>query len=260
MTPADDTSPDSNRPPAANPVAASLRVGATGKRSTNNLVTFGSAAVLAIYSAGFLRTRAAASQFDDGPATRRRHEPVAESEIARQPLQPIQVDTVRPAKPSDRKAATGPDSAQSDARALAHSGTAKRTAKTTPTPTSTPSAAPAAAPAPAATASVTPSPVGVPTDSAASQAATDHGLKDGTYAGWGSSRHGDIQAAVEIKNGRIVSATITQCLTRYSCSWIAALPKQVVDRQSAEVDYISGATQSTNAFYGAVVEALSKAK
>ena len=34
----------------------------------------------------------------------------------------------------------------------------------------------------------------------------------------------------------------------------------VAQRQSPEVDYVSGATQSTNAFYYAVVEALSKAK
>jgi uncharacterized protein with FMN-binding domain len=80
------------------------------------------------------------------------------------------------------------------------------------------------------------------------------------YQGWGSSRHGDIQAEVEIKGGRIVSASISQCLTRYSCAWIAALPPQVVTRQSPETDYVSGATQSTNAFYYAVVEALAKAK
>jgi uncharacterized protein with FMN-binding domain len=84
--------------------------------------------------------------------------------------------------------------------------------------------------------------------------------KDGTYYGWGTSRHGDIQAAVTIQAGRITSALISQCLTRYSCSWIAALPSQVVNRQSAEVDYVSGATQSTNAFYYAVLEALNQAK
>jgi uncharacterized protein with FMN-binding domain len=84
--------------------------------------------------------------------------------------------------------------------------------------------------------------------------------KDGTYLGWGTSRHGDIQAAVVIESGRIASATIAQCLTRYSCSWIAFLPPQVAIRQSPEVDYVSGATQSTNAFYYAVVDALSKAK
>ena len=84
--------------------------------------------------------------------------------------------------------------------------------------------------------------------------------KDGTYLGWGTSRHGDIQAAVVIQDGRIASATIAQCLTRYSCSVIANLPPQVSQRQSPETDYVSGATQSTNAFYYAVVEALSKAK
>ena len=36
--------------------------------------------------------------------------------------------------------------------------------------------------------------------------------------------------------------------------------RPVVSRQSADVDYVSGATQSTNAFYYAVLEALSKAK
>ena len=84
--------------------------------------------------------------------------------------------------------------------------------------------------------------------------------KDGAYTGWGTSRHGDIQATVTIESGRIASAVISQCLTRYSCSWIAALPPQVVSRQSPETDYVSGATQSTNAFYYAVVEALAKAK
>src|SRR6185295_17637306 len=84
--------------------------------------------------------------------------------------------------------------------------------------------------------------------------------KDGTYYGWGTSRHGDIQAAVVIQGGRITSALISQCLTQYSCSWITALPPQVVGRQSAEVDYVSGATQSTNAFYYAVMQALSRAK
>jgi uncharacterized protein with FMN-binding domain len=85
-------------------------------------------------------------------------------------------------------------------------------------------------------------------------------LKDGTFSGWGTSRHGDVEAAVQIKDGRIVSAFIVQCLTQYSCSWLSALPPQVVARQSAEVDYVSGATQSSNAFYYAIVEALSKAK
>jgi uncharacterized protein with FMN-binding domain len=89
---------------------------------------------------------------------------------------------------------------------------------------------------------------------------SDNKLKDGVFYGWGTSRHGDIQASVEIENGRIVGAYISQCRTQYSCSWVSALPGQVVQRQSPEVDYVSGATQSSNAFYYGVVEALKKAK
>jgi uncharacterized protein with FMN-binding domain len=63
-----------------------------------------------------------------------------------------------------------------------------------------------------------------------------------------------------IEHGRIAAATIAQCLTRYPCTWITPLPPQVAKRQSPEVDYVSGATQSADAFYYAVVEALSKAK
>ena len=83
---------------------------------------------------------------------------------------------------------------------------------------------------------------------------------DGTFLGWGTSRHGDIQASVKIEDGRIVAASIAQCWTRYSCSWVAHLPPQVVARQSPEVDYVSGATQSANAFYWAVIDALNKSK
>ena len=91
-------------------------------------------------------------------------------------------------------------------------------------------------------------------------AAAPVSYRDGMYLGRGTSRHGDIEALVEINNGRIVSAVISQCLTRYSCSWISALPPQVVARQSPDVDYVSGATQSANAFYYAVLQALSQAK
>ncbi len=84
--------------------------------------------------------------------------------------------------------------------------------------------------------------------------------KDGAYIGRGTSRHGDIEAMVEIKDGKITSTIITQCLTRYSCSWVNPLLPQVAQRQSAEIDYVSGATQSSNALYYAVLQALSQAK
>ena len=78
--------------------------------------------------------------------------------------------------------------------------------------------------------------------------------------GYGRSRHGNIEATVDVVDGQIVAATITDCATEYPCSWIVNLPPQVVVRQSAEVDIVSGATASSDAFYAAVVAALNKAK
>jgi uncharacterized protein with FMN-binding domain len=83
--------------------------------------------------------------------------------------------------------------------------------------------------------------------------------KDGTYSGWGMSRHGNIQATIVIEGGRIVSSAISRCQTRYSCSWIVKLPPQIVERQSPDCDFVSGATESADAFYYAIVDALSQA-
>jgi uncharacterized protein with FMN-binding domain len=89
---------------------------------------------------------------------------------------------------------------------------------------------------------------------------TVHGVyRDGTYSGWGRSLHGRVFATLEIRRGRIVSARITTCRMRYPCSMIAALPAQVVDRQSSAVDVVSGATQSAEAFAMAVDAALAQA-
>jgi uncharacterized protein with FMN-binding domain len=131
-------------------------------------------------------------------------------------------------------------------------------------PTVVPPAPAMSAPAPntpAATTPVVSAPIAAPAPApAAPAAAPAPKYKDGTYTGWGTSRHGDIQAEVVIEGGRIISANIAQCLTRYSCNVIGRLPPEVPQRQSAEVDYVSGATQSTNAYYYAVTEALGKAK
>lgn len=88
---------------------------------------------------------------------------------------------------------------------------------------------------------------------------TGAAFRDGTYSGWGRARHGRIFATVVIRRGRIASAEITDCRMKYPCSMIAALPPRVVARQSADVDIVSGATHSTEAFTRAVSDALSQA-
>ena len=85
--------------------------------------------------------------------------------------------------------------------------------------------------------------------------------KDGTWSGLGSCRHGDIQVSVIVKGGRIQSAAISKCLTRYSCHVISQLPPEVAQRQNPDkLDVVTGATESSNAFYYAVVDALKHAK
>jgi uncharacterized protein with FMN-binding domain len=235
----------------------------------SNLVALGSAAVLAVYSAGYARTRTAAERFAD--ESRERRVPDRPSaKVAPQALVP-KADTVAVAPPTTVNAAhtnVAPEPKQIAGASPAPTPKTDKVARpavatdtvltATKVADSTP---PAIAPKPVIANPPVPAPSPTPPVDSAKTADTAHvQLKDGTFAGWGTSRHGDVEAAVQIKDGRIVSAFIVQCLTQYSCSWISALPPQVVTRQSAEVDYVSGATQSSNAFYYAIVEALSKAK
>ncbi|HEY7270260.1 MAG TPA: FMN-binding protein [Dehalococcoidia bacterium] len=83
--------------------------------------------------------------------------------------------------------------------------------------------------------------------------------KDGTYVGRGTSRHGDIEATVVVKDGKIVSANVSRCLTRYACSYVDPLVKEMVSRQAVPVSHISGATDSSQAYKQAVSAALNKA-
>jgi uncharacterized protein with FMN-binding domain len=256
-----------------------------------NLVTLGSAAVFTVYSAGYFRTREAADRFADESV--QRHAAVAATPASNSgggephaagiaadttPLPVMRLSSsakggkANEAKRSVLNAAAASTHAADSTIAPATSPpsppvsagvVAPAAVQSSPAPVSaSATAAPATPAAPAAPAAPSPVAVAAPAvDSAEPATASANGqLKDGTYFGWGTSRHGDIQASVEIKSGKIVGAYISQCLTRYSCSWISALPPQVLQRQSPEVDYVSGATQSSNAFYYAIAEALKKAK
>jgi uncharacterized protein with FMN-binding domain len=225
----------------------------------SNLVALGSAAVLAVYAAGFARTKAAADRFAGEDTGRRRPVPAGPGTVAdAAEAKPVAVAST-PAVPEptpnakDSVATVKPVVVE---KSKAVPATASTPAAPSAVPLPVPASAPVAPPAPvAAPVSAKPAPVAADTSAQARPK-----WKDGVFLGWGSSRHGDIQAAVEIKDGEILSASIAQCLTQYSCSWIDALPPQVVTRQSAEVDYVSGATQSSNAFYYAVLNALKLAK
>jgi uncharacterized protein with FMN-binding domain len=232
------------------------------KKIANHLVALSSAAVMAVYAAGYTRTQAAADKLVSQESQRRRP-PVP------LPPAPSAIETARPPAPQ-------PPAESLEAKAVAPERPAVTAPVEKPAPVATPAPVPAAAPEPVPAAPTvvakadtpvlapppppppTPAPAPAPAPASASSAAPK--WKDGTYYGWGSCRHGDIQAEVVIESGRIAVASIHKCRTRYSCSVIDRLPPEVVQRQSPEIDYVSGATESADAFYNALIDALNQAK
>jgi uncharacterized protein with FMN-binding domain len=215
--------------------------------------------VLAVYAAGFVRTRDAAAAALARSAPRTRPASALEATTGVRPdaasQAPLVAEPAMPNLAADAppviQAVTPPAPASPASTPPVSASTASIVATATPpvvadTQLTTTPADPAPAPAKgAADSTAVPAPAG---------------WRDGTWTGWGTSRHGDIEATVLIEKGRITAAAISQCLTRYSCSWIAHLQAQVAARQSPEVDNVSGATESANAFYYAVVDALKKAR
>jgi uncharacterized protein with FMN-binding domain len=213
------------------------------QRISNSLVSLSSAAILAVYAAGYHRTGSAADEFDAQAARRKTAAPMAATVVAPRTANPeAEAPPVVPGSPAPPLRKGHPRSSSTGVP------------KTARVPTERSQATQVAPPM----AITTPDPVAEPI--AQPTVTSQIPYNDGTYLGWGTSRHGNIQASVVIRGGQIISTAIAVCATRYSCSWIAALPGQVVSRQSAYVDYVSGATESSDAFSYAVAAALSKAR
>jgi uncharacterized protein with FMN-binding domain len=83
--------------------------------------------------------------------------------------------------------------------------------------------------------------------------------KDGIFKGTGSNRRGSIQVAVTIKSDKITDVEISHFAMHYSERDVVGLPSEVLQKQSAQVQNVSGATYSTQAFEDAVQAALSQA-
>lgn len=233
----------------------------SGQKLSTSLVTLSSGAILAVYAAGYHRTSSAADRLAQQTARRRMAGPTAASAVVPSEA-PYRVEPSRtvpppptPSAPAIAKTAKAP-TRNTDTPLIPtarNNQITESTALSLSVESTNPQVAAAVLPTIAASINAVTEPAAPPAVKAPVH------YKDGSYLGWGSCRHGDIQASVVIEGGKIASVSIAQCLTRYSCSWISNLPGQVVTRQSPEVDYVSGASQSTDAFYYAVVEALSKA-
>ena len=248
--------------PDPRPQPATLEKGrAPNSKIANGLVALSSAAILTVYAAGYLRTRSAADRFAVEAADLRNTLPVAGPASTATAATPREfVDAGK----SDEPAPLVPAAPARKSEASLPPSVASPEASPEPVADATEPASskePAGESSPAPTA---PNPVPAAVDTTTAEppapARKEGQLKDGTYSGWGYSRHGDIQAAVVVQDGRVVSAEITQCLTRYSCDVIDMLPAQVISRQNAFVDLISGATESANAYSNAIFRALVSSK
>lgn len=89
---------------------------------------------------------------------------------------------------------------------------------------------------------------------------TQSRFKDGTYTGMGMNRRGSIEVQVTIQNDQITDVEISNFAMHYSERDVVGLPDEVLQNQSAEVQNVSGATYSTEAFQDAVQEALNQAQ
>ncbi len=235
------------------------------RKVASSLVALSSAAILAVYAAGYLRTRRAADRFHPEAAFRKRFpSPPGAAVPSSVPFAPTAVPAARAASDSldpMSSATPGPRPTVTVQRSPASAHEATKAA-VSPSPTEAPVQTPPlereiASPA-------------VPTIPALAETQTVDGdepaaltvasYRDGTYSGWGACRHGDLQAELVIEQGRIVSARIAKCLTRYPCSWVDRLLPEVVGVQGPPVTYVSGASESSDAFYYAVMDALSRAK
>jgi uncharacterized protein with FMN-binding domain len=228
------------------------------QRVANGLVALSSTAILAVYAAGYVRTRPAAERFTAESSARHAETPLPSPAPTSSATTAVAPAAPSPAPPG--RALTPTVASTSTTKPLPNQP-AHLSSSTTPEPAETSATRSPDAPAVSEIAPSTVPATEVAAETAPKPAVTQQAqYKDGAYLGWGSCRHGDIQASVVIESGRIASATIAQCRTRYSCTWIEALPGEVVSRQSVKVDYVSGATESTDAFADAVADALARAK
>jgi uncharacterized protein with FMN-binding domain len=245
--------------PVARPAVARQKPG----RRAGSVIAMSSAAIVSVYGVGYLRTQAADSRVntptDAGAGSvsllsGNSGQPMGNEQSVRQPSVSGGVSSAQsespppiPTPPPTMTNATG-----------AVSPTPGRSSQPAGSAPSLPQPSAASAPAPTQTQpSQQPNPTPTPTKAAAPPSSSPY--RDGTFTGAGSSRHGSIQVRVVVSGGMIISADVTGCGTRYPCSKVTPLVSQVVARQSAPVNYVSGATDSSTAYIQAIKSALAQA-
>lgn len=100
-------------------------------------------------------------------------------------------------------------------------------------------------------------------DSASGQPAAAGAYKDGVYEGVGTGgKMGDIAVKVTVSGGKITAVEIgdnAETAERLNKAKEAIIPA-VIEKQSADVEGVSGATMSSNALKDGIAKALEQAK
>lgn len=219
------------------------------KKISNQLVLLSSAAIVSIYGVGFLHTEAAADKLAaaDTATTTSTTTTSSTSTVAMNAA--ATSSAVLPPGLAPRRRPSGGFGDQDERRR----GRDGRPPFASGNPGGSSSVGAVGAPTAIATSSATTSSA---TTASRAAAAAD---RDGTYTGTAENRHGDLTVTVVIQGGRIASADISDCGMQYPCSRIADLPGEAVQRQSADVDQVTGATYSWMAYHDALTQALAKA-
>ena len=82
--------------------------------------------------------------------------------------------------------------------------------------------------------------------------------KDGTYTGVGQGKNPDLKVAVTIKDDKITNVEIVSNNETKGKQALETVPKEIIEKQSTEVDVISGATMTSKGIIEAVNNALSQ--
>lgn len=87
-------------------------------------------------------------------------------------------------------------------------------------------------------------------------------LKDGEYAGVGSGLNGEIEVTVTVTEGKIANVSVDKHEESEGISdpAIEGIPTAIVEKNSTEVETVSGATLTSNGIIEAVNNALESAK
>lgn len=86
-------------------------------------------------------------------------------------------------------------------------------------------------------------------------------LTDGVYAGTGAGKMGEIACEVTVEGGKITAVTVTEhSETPGLCdAALESVPAQIVEKQSLDVDLVSGATGTSQGILDAAKAALAQA-